>query len=112
MNMNIDRIVQNSILEAGISLYLWLFYSSFFIGFYMFWPSVSSGAVGATKVVFSFILLPVLVQSTFECLHVWCLNNSKTKEIAMYVLLCSFVCTTLINDLEQVDLCCCHVALA
>ena len=58
----------------------------------MFWPSVSSGAVGASKVVFSFILLPVLVQSAFKCLDVWCLDNivwetvpvacdSKTEEI-------------------------------
>ena len=62
--------------EAGISLYFQLFYSSFYIGFYMSLPLVSSGAVGASKVVFSFIFLPVLVQSTFKCLDVWFLDNS------------------------------------
>ena len=86
------RIVQDSIPEAGVSLYFQLFYSSFFIGFYMFWSSVSSGAVGASKVVFSFTIFPVLVQSTFKYLDVWCLYNivwetvpiacdSKTEEI-------------------------------
>ena len=33
---------------------------SSYIGFYMFQPLISSGAVGASEVVFSFILLPVL----------------------------------------------------
>ena len=36
---------------------------------------VSSWAVGVSKFVFSFILLPVLVQSTFKCLDVWYLDN-------------------------------------
>ena len=57
--------------KQAFSLYSRLFYSSFFNGFFMFWPLVSSGTVGTSKVVFSFIFLPVLVQSTFKCLDVW-----------------------------------------
>ena len=36
---------------------------------------VSSRAVGASEFVFPFILLPILVQSNFKCLDVWCLHN-------------------------------------
>ena len=41
----------------------------------MFWPMVSIVTVGASKVVFSFILFPVLVQFYFNCLNVWRLDN-------------------------------------
>ena len=88
------RIVQDSILEAGINLYFWFFYSSLYIGFCMFWSFIGSGAVGASEVVFSFKLLPVLAQSTFKCLYIWCLYNIlwdtvpvvcdwKTKEVVI-----------------------------
>ena len=43
--------------------------------FCMFLSSVSSRAVVASEVVFSLIVLPILVQSAFKCLGVWCLNN-------------------------------------
>ena len=69
------RMYQDSILEAGVSLYFRLFYSSLHISLCMFLSSVSSRAVVAFEVVFSLILLPVLVQSAFKCLGVWCLNN-------------------------------------
>ena len=65
----------DSIPEAGVSLYFRLFYSSLHISLCMFLSSVSSRAVVASEVVFSLILFPVLVQSAFKCLGVWCLNN-------------------------------------
>ena len=60
--------IQNRILEAGLNLYFWLL-QPLNSGFLMFWSLVSSGAVGVYEVVFSFILLPILVQSTFSNIY-------------------------------------------
>ena len=63
-------MVQDNIPEAGVSLYFLLFYSSLNIGFLIF------QAVDACEDVFYFMLLSVLVQSTLNCLGVWCLHNT------------------------------------
>ena len=81
-------MVQDRIPQADVSLYTYfqLFSSFLYIAFCMFLSLVSNRAVDAFEVVFSLILLPVLVLSTFKYLCIWYLNNVIWETVLDYKL--------------------------
>ena len=69
----------------------------------MFWSLVSSGAVGVYEVVFSFILLPILVQSTFSNIY-FCFSYNLWLYLLLWflVLLLWFLVLTLLVKVSEI----------